>query len=142
MAGNKVYVQGSYVDVHDNEVVNLSIDKAGTVQVQGASTIAAANGEHAERVMPECLQTERAQGLLQKAQAAGWLDERWQPTLSATEAALLAMRLAECLEIRTVWKVFGQLWQRNSESLRAKYNVAMEQEKSLEFQGLLKRMLK
>ena len=28
MAGNKVYVQGSYVDVHDNEVVNLSIDKA------------------------------------------------------------------------------------------------------------------
>ena len=33
MAGNTVYVQGSYVDVHDNEVVNLSIDKAGKVQV-------------------------------------------------------------------------------------------------------------
>ena len=33
MAGNTVYVQGSYVDVHDNEVVNLSIDKA-TVQMQ------------------------------------------------------------------------------------------------------------
>lgn len=28
MAGNTVYVQGSYVDVHDNEVVNLSIGKA------------------------------------------------------------------------------------------------------------------
>ena len=28
MAGNKVYVQGSYIDVHDNEVVNLSVDKA------------------------------------------------------------------------------------------------------------------
>lgn len=28
MAGNTVYVQGSYVDVHDNEVVNLTIDKA------------------------------------------------------------------------------------------------------------------
>ena len=28
MAGNKVFVRGSYVDVHDNEVVNLSIDKA------------------------------------------------------------------------------------------------------------------
>ena len=28
MAGNTVYVQGSYVDVHDNEVVNLAIDKA------------------------------------------------------------------------------------------------------------------
>ena len=28
MAGNNIYVQGSYVDVHDNEVVNLSIDNA------------------------------------------------------------------------------------------------------------------
>jgi hypothetical protein len=33
MAANTVYVQGSYVDVHDNEVVNLSVDKAGKVQV-------------------------------------------------------------------------------------------------------------
>ena len=42
MAGNVVYVQGSYVDVHDNEVVNLSIDKAGSVSIgegqQGASS--------------------------------------------------------------------------------------------------------
>ena len=28
MAGNTVYVQGSYIDVHDNEVVNLNVDKA------------------------------------------------------------------------------------------------------------------
>ena len=33
MAGNTVYVQGNYVDVHDNEVVNLTIDKA-TVSLQ------------------------------------------------------------------------------------------------------------
>lgn len=32
MAGNKVYVQGSYIDVHDNKVVNLCIDK-GEVHV-------------------------------------------------------------------------------------------------------------
>ena len=36
MAGNTVNVQGSYVDVHDNEVVNLSIDKA-TVAVDADS---------------------------------------------------------------------------------------------------------
>ncbi|MBR1683283.1 MAG: hypothetical protein IJ700_08040 [Bacteroidaceae bacterium] len=35
--GNKVYVQGSYVDVHDNKVVNLSIDKAGRVNVARAT---------------------------------------------------------------------------------------------------------
>lgn len=28
MAGNNIYVQGSYIDVHDNEVVNLNVDKA------------------------------------------------------------------------------------------------------------------
>ena len=33
MAGNTVYVQGNYVDVHDNEVVNLTIEKA-TVQME------------------------------------------------------------------------------------------------------------
>lgn len=27
MAGNNIYVQGSYVDIHDNEVVNLSVER-------------------------------------------------------------------------------------------------------------------
>ena len=32
MAGNNIYVQGSYIDIHDNKVVNLSVDK-GEVHV-------------------------------------------------------------------------------------------------------------
>lgn len=48
MAGNTVYVQGNYVDVHDNEVVNLSIDKA-TVRVQ--ENVEAAGGEEQETVL-------------------------------------------------------------------------------------------
>ena len=28
MAGNRIYVQGSYIDIHDNENVYLSVDKA------------------------------------------------------------------------------------------------------------------
>ena len=28
MAGNNIYVQGSYIDIHDNEVVNLSVSGA------------------------------------------------------------------------------------------------------------------
>lgn len=39
MASNTVYVQGSYVDVHDNEVVNLSVDKAGQVTVGEGQTV-------------------------------------------------------------------------------------------------------
>ena len=32
MAGNIIHVQGSYIDIHDNEVVNLSVDK-GEVKI-------------------------------------------------------------------------------------------------------------
>ena len=32
MAGNNIYVQGSYIDIHDNKVVNRSVDK-GEVHV-------------------------------------------------------------------------------------------------------------
>ena len=47
MAGNTVYVQGSYVDVHDNEVVNLSIDKA-TVKLDENEKLRHENGNEDE----------------------------------------------------------------------------------------------
>lgn len=37
MAGNKIYVQGSYIDIHDNENVYLSVDKA---EVRMGQTVA------------------------------------------------------------------------------------------------------
>ena len=54
MAGNTVYVQGSYVDVHDNEVVNLSIDKATVTvgdgqKVDGAETAEVQNRAESQR---------------------------------------------------------------------------------------------
>ena len=71
MAGNTVYVQGSYVDVHDNEVVNLSIDKATVAvdadgeQISGAMETVVqriADGQHNEElfhfVHPELDETE------------------------------------------------------------------------------------
>jgi hypothetical protein len=56
--------------------------------------------------LPDVLRTPEAEMLMAKAVAEGWLDERWQPKVSSTEAALLAMRIAECLDIKAVWKVF------------------------------------
>ena len=49
MASNTVYVQGSYVDVHDNEVVNLSIDKAGKVSVDKSNASATVASEPLNR---------------------------------------------------------------------------------------------
>ena len=59
MASNTVYVQGSYVDVHDNEVVNLSIDKTGKVTVDGkpADNIASdsvRSDEHLAQAIERC----------------------------------------------------------------------------------------
>ena len=66
MAGNTVYVQGSYVDVHDNEVVNLTIDKAGRVSVEGNEVqgAVAKDGEAtcSGAELPEVLRSERARG--------------------------------------------------------------------------------
>ena len=129
MAGNNIYVQGSYIDVHDNEVVNLSVDK-GEVHV----------GDHQlpekEHVIPEVL---AGSELWHKVQQAGLVDTDGLPTVSRPEAALLADILAERLGIANKWKFFEQLWLRNN--MRGDYNTALDQRKSLEFQERLKHIL-
>lgn len=129
MAGNVVYVQGSYVDVHDNEVVNLSIDKAGSVSIgegqQGASAAVPAVLAESE--------------LWQRLKDARLVDEHGQPLVSRPEAALMAYMLAERLQIDQKWKFFEQLWQRKN--MRNDYNTALEQRKSLDFQDRLKEIL-
>ena len=129
MAGNVVYVQGSYVDVHDNELVNLSIDKAGSVSIgegqQGASAAVPAVLAESE--------------LWQRLKDARLVDEHGQPLVSRPEAALMAYMLAERLHIDQKWKFFEQLWQRKN--MRNDYNTALEQRKSLDFQDRLKELL-
>ena len=94
------------------------------------------------RVVPEALRTPEASALLNKAVAAGWLDDRWQPMVSSTKAALLAMRLAEILKIENQWQVFGELWKRNSGTLRSKYNTGMEQNQTRAILGQMNKVLK
>lgn len=129
MAGNNIYVQGSYIDVHDNEVVNLSVDK-GEVHV----------GDHQlpekEHVIPEVL---AGSELWHKVQQAGLVDADGLPTVSRPEAALLADMLAERLGIANKWKFFEKLWHRNN--MRSDYNTALDQRKSLEFQERLNHIL-
>lgn len=129
MAGNTVYVQGNYVDVHDNEVVNLSIEKA-TVQMQDEVQVL---GGEVPAVLAESV-------LWEKVLEAGLVDDSGQPTVSRTEAALMANELAERLNIDHKWKLFEALWHRNN--MRGDYNTALEQRKSLLFQEKLKKILR
>lgn len=129
MAGNTVYVQGNYVDVHDNEVVNLSIDKVGTMQM--------AEGWQAQKTdIPKVLAESE---LWKQVMEAGLVNEQGQPTVSRPEAALLADMLASRLDIANKWKVFEKMWHRNN--MRNDYNTALDQKKSLASQEKLKKIL-
>ena len=129
MAGTVAHVHGSYVDVPDNEVVNLSIDKAGSVSIgegqQGASAAVPAVLAESE--------------LWQRLKDARLVDEHGQPLVSRPEAALMAYMLAERLHIDQKWRFFEQLWHRKN--MRNDYNTALEQRKSLDFQDRLKEIL-
>ena len=134
MAGNTINVQGSYIDIHDNEVVNLSVDK-GEVRIGDNAALAAPAAED-EVEIPEVLaDSEQWQHVIQ----AGLVDANGQPTVSRPEAALRADMLAEGLGITNKWKFFEQLWHRNN--MRGDYNTALDQRKSLKFQERLKNIL-
>ena len=129
MAANTVYVQGSYVDVHDNEVVNLSVDKAGKVQVDSRQM-------SEDCVIPNVLAESE---LWQKLIDANLLDDNGQPTVSRPDAALMADMISVRLGISNKWKMFEKLWHRNN--MRGDFNTALEQRKSLAFQEKLKNIL-
>ena len=107
MAGNNVYVQGNYVDIHDNEVVNLSIDKAGRVHVgdRGVPT-------STEQEKTDILNTAEASIYWDRLQTCGFtdIDHRLMPTTTRKQAMLIAEAFAEKLDIKAKWKVFQQLW--------------------------------
>jgi len=106
MAGNKVYVQGSYVDIHDNQVVNLSIDKAGTVQVDGHVS------RPTESEPSDKMHSIEAKKYWQRLQKGGFVDASYHLMSSTTrkQAMLIAEAFAEKMDIKAKWKTFQQLW--------------------------------
>ena len=77
--------------------------------------------------------------LWEKVQAAGWIDDNYQPLISRTQAALLADMMAERIGIREKWKVFETLWGRKN--VYHDYYQALSQRQSLAFQDKLKSIL-
>ena len=88
--------------------------------------------------LPEALSTEAAMTLWKKAQAAGWVDDNFQPLISRTQAALLADAMAEQLGIREKWKVFEALWNRTK--MYKDYYQALDQKQYLSFLDKLKQI--
>ena len=105
MAGNTVYVQGNYVDVHDNEVVNLNIDKA-TVKVQEE------NVNEGSQPLPEALSTAEAMKYWKRLQELGFVDSdrKLLPDTSRKQAMYIADVFSDKLKLKAKWKPFERLW--------------------------------
>ena len=95
-----------------------------------------------EKKIPEKLLTDDAKKEMQKLVDAGILSEDWQPLeLSGSERGMVAKAVCDILKINEVWQVFGQLWGEKPDTLRAYFNKALDQKKTLELQGKLKNIL-
>lgn len=130
------------VKLVENEFGNIEPGGIGIQINNGNSAETSSNPDAAGGVVPERLKTEEAEELMDKLVDAGMLTEEWQANgLSGTERALVAKTVCDRLEVNEVWQLFGQLWGEKPETLRAYYNKAMEQKKSLKYQDKLKNVL-
>ena len=139
MIPNNIYVQGSYIDIHDNENVYLSVDK-GEVHLGNKCY---PFEQEVPTEIPSVLQTSEAEVILQKLVKSDMLTDEWQPiSLSLAEKGMLASFLAEKLEIKNLWQVFAPLWGVKPESLRRAWNKALDQNKSADFMKKLNMITK
>lgn len=117
-------------------------DKDMTMQVvdtKEASPQPSPEGEGAAGIaVPEVLLTDEARALLAKLVEAGMIDDEWQPVgLSFTEKGTLIDYVAERLDIRAKWKLFGALWHTDPETLRTSKARGLDQDKTWAFRSRL-----
>ena len=89
-------------------------------------------------VLPDVLSTPESEALFVKLHAAGIVDMKWQPVdLSNAEKGTLAEFIADKLNIRSKWKLFGTLWNTDSETLRTSKVRGLDQDKTWKFRDRL-----
>ena len=129
MAGNNIYVQGSYIDIHDNQNVYLSVDKA---QVNVADRVRKddVSLHENEEKLSGVLASEEAMRYWKRLQQKGFVDERCQlkPETTRKQAMYIAEVFAERLGIGSKWKTFERLW--GISNLAQEKNKFMETGKS------------
>ena len=88
--------------------------------------------------LPEVLCSDEARDLHARLCEAGMVDEAWQPVgLSFTEKGTLIDYVAERLDIRAKWKLFGALWHVDPETLRTSKARGLDQDKTWAFRSRL-----
>lgn len=111
MAGNNIYVQGSYIDIHDNQNVYLSVDKAQVNVADRVRKDDVSLPENEEK-LSGVLASEEAMRYWKRLQQKGFVDERCllKPETTRKQAMYIAEVFAERLGIGSKWKTFERLW--------------------------------
>jgi hypothetical protein len=131
--------------------VQLLIDKSqgDVIQSGGVKTVNYYNGnpvhsvaDYSSGYLPSQLETDQGLRIKEALIDAGLIDDSWQPIgLTGSQRGLLAGTIAQTLDIRNQWQLFGRLWDEKPDTLRKYYNRAFDQSKSLDFQDLLKTIM-
>ena len=133
-----IYEKGSW---HVDNVENQNFyGEKWTENFGTAQSDSMTEGEERGDGLPEALSTEEAMVLWEKVQAAGYVDDNYQPLISRTQSALLANAMAERLGIHDKWKVFETLW--NRKNMVRDYYKALNLLQSFTFQDEIKRLLR
>ena len=118
-------------------------DKDMTMQVVDTKAMCHEAPTHEEatplpEALPEVLLTDAARELHAKLCREGMVDEGWMPVgLSFTEKGTLIDYVAERLDIRAKWKLFGTLWHTDPETLRTSKARGLDQDKTWAFRSRL-----
>ena len=141
--------------IYEDGATHNDHHKEMTINVSGKTDIAALmkafmaeDAEEAEEVstddttesivLPDILCTPEAEALFVKLHAEGIVDAKWQPVnLSNAEKGTLIEFIAEKLNIRSKWKLFGTLWNTDSETLRTSKARGLDQYKTWKFRDRL-----
>lgn len=122
---------------------NLAIRKAAVTYLHETSTARNGKNTSTPHAIPEILNTPKARSLLGKLREGQILDEHWQPLgLSNAERGIVAQYISGQLGIAAQWQTFGSLWNMKPETLRRAAAKALDQRKTLDFQELLKDLLR
>lgn len=133
---------------HDNHK-EMTINVSGKTDIVALmKTFMADDMEDAEEVttgemseyteLPKVLCTPEAESLHVKLRSIGIVDKYWYPIgLSNAEKGTLVEYIAEKLNIRNKWKLFGNIWSMDSETLRTSKARGLDQDKTWKFREQL-----
>ena len=128
------------IEINIYEKGSWHVDNVENQHFHGEKWEEQPKAENTIPVLPDVLSTEEAMAVWEKVQAAGYVNDNYQPLISSTQSALLADAMAKQLGISEKWKVFEALW--NRKNMYRDYYKALNLLQSLTFQDEIKRTLR